>query len=844
MPEIVFFDQITDAEVGSVGGKGFNLGKMVQAGLPVPPGFVVTTAAYRRLAEHGLRSDPELVRAILVACEQIGGGLVAVRSSATAEDASDTSFAGQQETILGVSGPAVVDAIERCWQSLFSQRAVAYRRRQQHDEADLAMAVVVQRLVPADVAGVLFTRDPLDPDGRQMLVEAAWGLGESVVSGRVQPDRFALDRVSGRVLDRQRGSKAVRVDAAGESHVPPEQQQQFCLDDHALTQLADLGRQVEAFYGQPRDIEWAYAGGRFYLLQARPITVASAAEREEVRQAVIRELTTKADPRGTVWVRYNLSEVLPAPTPMTWAVIQRLLAADGGFGAMNRDLGAQPDPALGSQSAFDLVAGRPMVNLSRLPRMQFARPPFEYPFAEYRRDPRKALEPKPVLNPLAGQGCVSGILSLPLTVWNLFRFMRTTRKQAANFPAQFAAEAASFATTAQQTLTQDWTRPDTAQLFREFQTWVQWTLVDFARHSLKPTVFADWLWNDLASMLQPQLGAERTRAALGELSLGAAPPAEANLSRAIRELSAGRLARDDFLARFGHRGPNEMELAQPRWAEVPKELDKLIRQTPPHDSPSATDESERIATEAKLTGPQRDQFLDKVGQLRTFLGLREAGKHYLLMGYAVIRRALVELDRRFGLQGGIWFLTPADLPSLLAGEDVSQRIASARKRRQTELTLEVPPVLFSTDLDAIGRPQPVSGGGRELEGIPLSAGVAEGPALVLTEPTAAPPEGGYVLVCPSTDPAWVPLFVAARGLVMETGGVLSHGAIVAREFGLPAVAGLPTATQQITTGQRLWVDGGRGRVVILDAEVPAKTPAPPPASSPDPGSGANTSRFG
>src|SRR5205823_8403029 len=129
------------------------------------------------------------------------------------------------------------------------------------------------------------------------------------------------------------------------------------------------------------DVEWAFAGGEFFLLQARPITVASAAEREQVRQAVIAELKAKADSAGTVWVRYNLSEVLPAPTPMTWAVVQRLLAADGGFGAMNRDLGASPDPALGSRSAFDLVAGRPMMNLSVAPRMQFARPPFEYPFA-------------------------------------------------------------------------------------------------------------------------------------------------------------------------------------------------------------------------------------------------------------------------------------------------------------------------------------------------------------------------------------------------------------------------------------------------------------------------------
>ncbi|MCS6866100.1 MAG: PEP/pyruvate-binding domain-containing protein [Gemmataceae bacterium] len=831
MTEIVFFDQITDTLMAAVGGKGFNLGKLVQAGLPVPPGFVVTTAAYRRLAAHGLRSDPELVQAIRAAYAQIGGGFVAVRSSATAEDASDTSFAGQQETILGVAGEAVVDAIERCWQSLFSARAVAYRRRQQLDEAGLAMAVVVQQLVPAEVAGVLFTRDPLDATGRQMLVEAAWGLGESVVSGRVQPDRYTLDRVSGRVLDRQRGSKALRVDVAGETHVPPEQQQQFCLDDPALAHLADLGRQVEAFYGEPRDVEWAYAAGRFYVLQARPITVASAAEREEVRQTIIRELKAKADPRGTVWVRYNLSEVLPEPTPMTWAVVQRLLAADGGLGAMNRDLGAAPDPSLGSQSAFDLVAGRPMVNLSRLPRLQFAHPPFEYPFAEYQREPRKALEPQPVLNPLAGQGCLGGILRLPITVWKLARLMRTTRKQAANFPAQFEVAAASFAAAAQQALAQDWMAFDTAQVLREFETWVQRTLVDFARHSLKPTVFADWLWNDLAALLQPRLGPERTRAALGELSLGAAPPEAAHLSQAIRELSAGRLKREQFLARFGHRGTNEMELAQPRWSEVPEELDKLIRQTPIHDHPPAPVDSERIAAEAKLTGPQRDQFLDKVRQLRTFLGLREAGKHYLLMGYAVIRRALLELDRRWGLHGGIWFLTPVDWPRLVAGEDVSSRIAAARKRRQTELSLEVPPVLLSTDLEAIGRPQPISGGGRELEGIPLSAGVAEGPALVLTEPTAAPPEGGYVLVCPSTDPAWVPLFVAARGLVMETGGVLSHGAIVAREFGLPAVAGLPAATQQITTGQRLRVDGGRGRVIIVDAEVPTTASAAPVASS-------------
>ncbi len=817
MPDILFLDEITDAAATLVGGKGLSLGKTARAGLPVPNGFVVTTQAYRRLANRGIRSDAGFVRAIAGAYETLGGGLVAVRSSATAEDAADTSFAGQQETILGVQGDELLlDAIERCWRSLFTDRAVAYRARQKIEADAVAMAVVVQKLVPAEAAGVLFTRDPLDANGTRMFAEASWGLGEVVVSGRVQPDRFTLDFATGAVLTRDLGSKAVRVTAGVEEHVPPDLQRQFCLGDTALSQLAELGRRVEAFYGDARDIEWAFAGGTFHLLQARPITVAGAAEREQVRQAVIAELKVKADPKGTAWVRYNLSEVLPEPTPMTWAVVQRLLAADGGFGAMNRDLGAKPDPALGSLSGFDLVAGRPMANLSRLPRMQFARPPFEYPLGVYRKEPHKALDPKPALNPLAGQGCVFGVLALPGVMLNISRLMNTTKKLSETFPAKFESETIpAFASAAALALRQKWSEMDPPALVREFETWTNNTLIEFARDSLKPTVFADLAWGEVFEALKPKLGEERARVAVGELSLGVAPPGDANLPGGVRDLASGFMARGEFLEKFGHRGTNEMELAQPRWSEAPQELDKLIRGSKQREHKSVAADVDKIATEAKFAGPYRDQLAQKVSRLRTYLGLREAGKHYLLMGYAVIRRALVELDRRFELNGGIFFLTPADLPDLLAGKDVSAKIATARKKRQTELSLELPPVLFSDDLDAIGKPLPEPPGGDKLEGVPLSAGVAEGPALVLTEPTAAPPEGGYILVCPSTDPAWVPLFVHAKALVMETGGVLSHGAIVAREFGLPAVAGLPGVTQRLKTGQTLRVDGGRGTVTIV-----------------------------
>jgi pyruvate,water dikinase len=228
---------------------------------------------------------------------------------------------------------------------------------------------------------------------------------------------------------------------------------------------------------------------------------------------------------------------------------------------------------------------------------------------------------------------------------------------------------------------------------------------------------------------------------------------------------------------------------------------------------------ERIAAEAKLTESQKNTLGNELASLHTYLGLRETAKHYLMKGYALIRRILLELDRRFGLHGGILFLSLEELPQLIKGENFSELIAERRRQRILVLSLPVPQVLFSDDLEAIGQPILLEGG-ESFHGVPLSAGVAEAPALVLTDPEGAEiPAESYILVCPSTDPAWVPLFVHARGLVMETGGVLSHGAIVAREFGLPAVAGISDGCRRWRTGDRLQVDGSTGFVTLLPHRV-------------------------
>lgn len=819
MSEVRTFADIGPDHGASAGGKGLSLARLAAAGLPVPPGFCILSSAQARLAGRPPAADPDLAAAVVRAYQALGAGSVAVRSSATAEDGAVASFAGQQETFLGVEGEAaLLDAVGRCWASLTSERALAYRRRQGVAEDAPAMAVVVQRLVAAEVAGVLFTRDPHDPAGRRMLVEASWGLGESVVSGRVTPDRFTLDRATGAVLERHIACKQVQVTAAGTEPVPAERQDVPCLSDAQLAQLAELGRRVEALYGDARDVEWAWADGRAWLLQARPITTASAAEREQVRREEMAALAARAEPGGTVWSRFNLAEVLPEPTPMTWAIVGRLLSGRGGFGQMYRDLGFDPDPALDTEGVYDLVCGRPYCNLSREPRMQFRRLPFAHAFAALKAAPSRALYPQAAFDP--SRAGPRFWLLLPWTFVQLLRASLRLRRLSDTCAERLRREVLpAFAAEVARARDEDLGRLEAAALLERLEHWTQRTLCDFARDSLKPTVLAAVALGDLERALRKALGPERTRAALGELAMGVRPDPEADLARGVQELAAGRLAWPAFVARFGHRGRQEMELSRPRWAEEgPTAL--AASAAPPTSRPEREADArsvwQRLAAEAHLAAPARAALEKRVDALQTYLGLRETAKHYLMMGYAEIRRVLLELDRRYGLQGGVFFLTPDELPRLVAGEDLAACIAARRRRRQLALSLDVPAVLFSDDLEAIGRPLPVAGSD-VLDGVPVSAGTAEGMALVLEEPRCdALPSEPYVLVCPSTDPAWVPLFVQACGLVLETGGVLSHGAIVAREFGLPAVAGLPGVLRRIRTGQRLRVDGTTGRVTVLD----------------------------
>ncbi|HMF12596.1 MAG TPA: PEP/pyruvate-binding domain-containing protein, partial [Gemmataceae bacterium] len=779
--------------------------------------------------------------------------LVAVRSGAA------VSMPGMMDTVLNVGRPEAGDpwdqlrrAIDAVFLSWNSERAVLYR---QHHRIDglLGTAVTVQAMCQAEGSGVLFTANPVDSSRPEILIEAVPGLGEALVLGKVTPDCFVLDKSSLRVVSQTLANRN------GEP----------LLGSSQLADLARLGLRVEAYFGHPCDIEWSLAGGQFYLLQSRPIkaklstqysvlsTQCSDEERERVRQEEIAALRARAEPGGTIWSRFNLYEVLPEPTPMTWAIVRRFMSGRGGFGLMYRDLGFDPDPALDEDGVYDLVCGRPYCNLSQEPRLHFRRLPFIHDFATLKAAPQKALYPQPTIN--AGRAgwrfWLFAPIIIPRAMIQVIRAELRQRETAKTLPERLREEVfPGFAAETTRAAAEDLTRLDGPALLARLEHWTQRSLVDFARDSLKPTALAGLTIGKVERLLFPALGPERTRSAVGELTLGVRPDPEADLPGAIRDLTAGRLDLAEFAKRFGHRGDREMELSQPRWGEsagpqvtfsesvpsfspLPRRQgrgvggegdirDENATPSPQAFSPEAGAKGsdihrrseitrERIEAKAKLSREQRAALDSELKLLNDLLALRETAKHYFMLGYAEIRRVLVELDRRHGPEGGIFFLTPDELPSLVQGKDLTTLIAERRRRRELVLSLEVPTVLFSDDLEAIGR-RVEAAAVETLHGVALSAGVAEGVALVLQtpDPTAIPDEP-YILVCPSTDPAWLPLFIRARGLVMETGGVLSHGAIVAREFGLPAVAGLPDVQWKLRSGQRLRMDGGTGAVSVL-----------------------------
>ncbi len=855
MQFIKHFSEIDETDLPYVGGKGLNLGKLTRAGFQVPQGFCVTTDAYRfsvqNLQEQNvgvvkeLALSPELVSEIRTAREKLRTARVAVRSSATAEDLAEASFAGQQDTFLNVASDELLDALKGCWASLWSERAIAYRQTQGISDEGLAMAVVIQEMCEADVSGVLFTVSPFSAD--VAIIESNWGLGESVVSGAITPDSFHVSRETGEVLKKNVATKREMVTAAGVGEVLPAQQDVSSLTDVQLKELTQLGMQVETFYGKPMDIEWALVNVQFVLLQARHITTSvtattsaehvhptsgvDTASVEKLRQEEIQKLEAYTETHGTVWCHHNIAEVLPAPLPMTWTIVKAFMSGAGGLGKAYRGLGFHPSQRVDSEGTLDLICGRVYVNLNREAELHFDGFPLAHDFNALKQNPQQAMYAQAQTD--ITRSNASFWLKLPLHIIRMSSAEMQLRRIRSDFDRLLIEEIfPTFQKEVEAEREQLYLDLSDTELVAKFQTWRVKTLDDFAPKALTATLLAGFSLQRLEAALQKHLNETAAKVLASRLISGLSGNLTVETNEKLWEVASTDLALTDFLKDYGHRAVDEFELAQPRWREDTTYLKQVIasfqQETLATDarqkraSHFARQVGQREAAETELSAILKDkanlqkQIESELDFTRRYMPFRETAKFYLMLGYEQIRRALVELDNRYELEGGIFYLEPDELEHLIGGDDFGNIIATRRTQRELMLQIEMPDVIFSDALEQIGAPVSIDAA-ETYTGIGVSAGVATGKARVLLTPSDVnPSDRNYILVCPSTDPAWTPLFLHAAGLVMERGGILSHGAVVAREYGVPAVVNIPNATQRIIDGQMLQVDGNKGIVLHQD----------------------------
>ena len=833
-------DELTATDLPDAGGKGANLGELRRAGFPVPDGFVITTAAYALAAEaSGVTGEtpasarvrlvaspvpPGIADAVREAYRALGAPRVAVRSSATAEDLPDASFAGQQDTVLGVAGTdAVLDAVRRCWASLWNDRAVAYRQTHGVSTRGLRLAVVVQRMVQAESAGVLFTADPITGRRRRAAIEAVRGLGEQLVSGAVNPDRYMVNTRSGAVLDR-RGD---------------------ILSDAQLRELAALGARIEKHFGRPQDIEWAIdATRKIWIVQSRDITTLYPVP------------STAPDDEEDLHVYFSANVAQGVFDPFTPMGLQTFRLLSSGFAAaFGRPV---HDPAAGA-SIYTESGMRVFIDLTVVLRDPFGR---ELPgrvmgvmefrskaiFAKLLEDPR--LRPRGSASRSRLRTVAAALhTGAPQNAVRAIVRPDATRKRVLAELDQAIAEIRIPETS---TLRLD-AYQDLILRFppKFFPRLVGIVVAGFLCYALAGRVLgARARPGELQTVLRglPHNPTTEMDLALWHIARAAREDAASRDALAARspvELSAQYRARalppllqremTGFLERYGHRAIAEIDLGVKRWSEDPAHLLGAIANylrlgddaTPP-DAQFARGAREAEAMTKTLAkrvhGPRRAILRFLLGRVRLLGGLREHPKFQIMrvfaLGHALIAPVGVELKGRGLLDAAddAFFLTLPELRRAIAGEDLRDTVVDRRETYRRELTRRhIPRVLLSDGTDAETELAPATD--TAIRGTPASPGIAHGIARVIRSPVGARLEPGEVLVAPSTDPGWTPLFLTAGALVMEMGGMMSHGAVVAREYGIPAVVGVPDATGRIATGEQLTVDGSAGTVARQEAAV-------------------------
>jgi phosphoenolpyruvate synthase/pyruvate phosphate dikinase len=859
---VLGFQEIDQTQVAVVGGKGAHLGELSRIeGLRVPAGFCVTTDAFQRIMAEapsiddrldrlsrlkpddreairtlslrvrrtleGIAIPDDLAAAITGPLTRLGEhAAYAVRSSATAEDLPTASFAGQQDTYLNVVGPAaILQHVSRCWASLFTERAVTYRLRNGFDHRKVQMAVVVQQMVFPQAAGILFTADPITGNRKVATVEASFGLGEALVSGLVNADVYKVR--DGEVVEKTIGTKrlAILASPAGgtqEQAIAPERQDEPALTERQVVRLAQLGRRIEAHFGRPQDIEWCLADDDFHIVQSRPITtlfpIPEAGDGENhvyVSVGHQQMMTDPMKPLGlSVWQ-------LTTPRPMgeaggrLFVDVTQILASPASRAGLLGTLG-KSDPLI--RDALETVLDRGDFIPS---------PPSEGPGWAPPGAGSAAIETDPaIVDELIARGTTS-IAALKreirtrsgLALFNFILADLQERRGVQFDPRSIQVVMAGIEAT--------------------------WWLNDQLLVWLREKNAADTLAQSVSNNVTSEMGL-----ALLDVAdvIRPHPEVVAFLQHVEDEgfldelpaLAGGREARDAiqaWLDRYGMRGVGEIDITRPRWSERPTMLLPLILGNVRNFEPGAG--TRRFAQGLEEASKKEQELLDRlralpdgerkadetkrmIDRLRTFAGYREYPKYAMVSRYFVYKQALLEEAERLVQarvlreKEDIFYLRFQELQDVVRTNRVDDRLIRERKDAFNSYRALTPPRVLTSDGEGIAgsyRRDDLPAGA--LVGLPVSAGTVEGRARVILDIAKADLEPGDILVTAYTDPSWTPLFVAIKGLVTEVGGLMTHGAVIAREYGLPAVVGVEHATRLIRDGQRIRVHGTDGYVEIL-----------------------------
>ncbi|HEX6075873.1 MAG TPA: rifamycin-inactivating phosphotransferase [Micromonosporaceae bacterium] len=867
---VLDLEESDQTQVALVGGKGAHLGGLSRiGGIRVPAGFCVTTAAFRRIMAEAPSIDDQLDRlsrlkpddreAIRALSAEIRLALqavaipddlaaaitrplarlgeqaaYAVRSSATAEDLPTASFAGQHDTFLNVVGPAaILEHVGRCWASLFTARAITYRLRNGIDHRAVHMAVVVQQMVFPHTAGILFTADPITSNRKVASVEASFGLGEALVSGLVNPDVFKVrdgEVVAKAIAAKQRAVHASPSGGTEEQAVDPERQEQPALTDAQVVRLAQLGRRIEAHFGRPQDIEWCLVDDGFQIVQSRPITtlfpIPESGDRENHVYVSVGHQQMMTDPMKPLGLSFWQ---MTTPAPMAEAggrlfvdVTQRLASPTSRAGLL--ELMGRSDPLTGDalQTILERDGIRPLPDEG---------PP----------------------GPLFG-GAPAPIETDPAIVTELIE----------RSEASIAASERDIRTKSGKALL-DFIRADIQELKR--------ILFDPQSHQVFMSAMEATWW--LNERLEAWLGEKNAADTLTQSvphnvtsEMGLALLDVADVIRPhpdvvaflqyvedegfldeLPKFAGGREARDAieaWLDKYGMRCVGEIDITRPRWSERPSTLVPMIlgniknfelgesrRRFEQGRQEAWKKEQELLERLRALSDGERkaEETKRMIDRVRTFIGYREYPKYGMVSRYFMYKRALLnEAERLVEAhvlrdKEDIFYLTFQELHDVVRTNHVDDQLIGRRKDAFRSYQALTPPRVLTSEGEVVTgsyRRDDVPPGA--LVGLPVSAGTAEGRARVILDMAEADFEPGDILVTAYTDPSWTPVFVAIEGLVTEVGGIMTHGAVIAREYGLPAVVGVEHATRLIRDGQRIRVHGTNGYVEILPCPTQIRRP--------------------